>query len=583
MFMIKSGGRVTRSGHTYGIGLFGHYKRMWELVWPEEEVDPWAELALHSFCANKITVLIGPQNCSKTNNMAKFALCDWWCFPKDTLWLVSSTTIPEAQGRIWGRVKSLFNRAKRRWPQLPGKPVEYLNSILNDDVKEESLNLATELDKGIVLVPCKRGKGFTGGISSFIGRKAPRLRHAGDEVQFMPSNWLGAYSNFTGEEKDFKGVMSGNPIELLDSLCMAARPKEGWEAFADTGLTQEWTSAFFGAHVINYDGRDSPNNRFPCPPARFKHLITARDVASIASSNGPDHPMTHMQAYGKPNRMLARNRVITQLICEQGNAFDIAVWKGGGRKMLYGLDPAYGGGDDCVGIPVEFGEDIDNRMILKIYSPEVIPISVSLPKEVDDQIAEYIQSRLKQLNIPPNYCFYGAFGKGTLGYAFSKIFGAVCPVPIDEGGSPTKRAVRDGLFVTEQDGRKRLMRCDEYYDRRISQLWYDTRLCAESGQMRELPKEVLEDGCLRTFKLVKGNKVSVETKEDLKIRMLGESPNKFDALTFGVAGAILNGFKIAKLGSDKGEVSLTDKYKVFQEMEDERWKLKRSKMLHVLH
>lgn len=550
MEMIRRGGRVMQEGHWFGEGLFYHYKRMWELIWPEEEVDPWAERALHSFCENNITVLIGPKDCAKTQSMAKIALCDWWCFPEDTLWLVSSTTLKDAQRRVWGRIKGLFNRAKRRWPTLPGKPLEYLNAILNDQ-DNENHTYATELDKGLVLVPCRGGSDFVG-LSSFIGVKAKRLRHAGDEVQLMPDGFLNAYSNWTGEQKDFKGLMAGNPTDLLDSLCKAARPSGGWETFNDTRRTMEWDSDFYGAHVVNYDGRDSPNNLHPYPPKRYAHLIGQRDVDSIVRAHRDDSWITFMQAYGKPNRLLASKRVITQLICEQGHAFDLAVWKGGGRTLVAGIDPAYGGGDLCIFILGEFGPDIEDRIILKVYPPEIIPISVVINVEAEDQIADWVRLRSRELNLVPQNIFYGAFGKGTLGYAFSKVFGQTSSVPIDEGGLPTKRAVREGEYIVDDvTKQRRLKRCDEHYDRRISQLWYDTRICIESNQIRELPKDVAEEGYLRTFSMVRGNKVSVETKEKLKERMQGESPNKFDALTIMVAGALLRGFRISKLGVDR--------------------------------
>jgi hypothetical protein len=101
----------------------------------------------------------------------------------------------------------------------------------------------------------------------------------------------------------------------------------------------------------------------------------------------------------------------------------------------------------------------------------------------------------------------------------------------------------------------------------------------ESSQMRELPKTVAEEGYLRIFKMVAGNKVSVETKDKLKERMQGESPNKFDALTFLVAGALLRGFRIGRLGSDKASLDLTEKYRWMNDMANERWEIRRSKML----
>jgi hypothetical protein len=201
--------------------------------------------------------------------------------------------------------------------------------------------------------------------------------------------------------------------------------------------------------------------------------------------------------------------------------------------------------------------DVEGTLILRCGPTEIIPIRAGMLKEAEDQIAEWLKVRLLQLNIASTSCFYGAFGKGTLGTAFARVFGQDAPVGIDEGGRPTARPVRDDLFTADADGRKRLMRCDEYYDRKISELWYSCRLAIEAEQIRELGLDIIEEGCIRIFDMVAGNKVSVETKAQMKKRMQGESPNKFDAFTFLLEGARQLGFRIARLG-DKVEGSSTN-------------------------
>lgn len=553
--MIKLGGRHwhSKKNQFCGLPLIEHYKRLWLLLWPNEEVDPWAELALKGWIENRILVLMGPKNTGKTNTMAKIALTDWWVWPNETLWLISSTTLKGAELRIYGRIKNLYNRAKELYPELEGRSLESLGCITNQRIEAtftlRNNNLARTLERGIVVVPCKSGT-ETVALSSFIGIKAPRLRHCGDEVSVTGDGFLNAYNNFVSEENNFKGMMAGNPTDLLDPLCRAAKPIGGWDTFHDTKKTQTWRSSFYNAFVICFDGRDTPNNGCPPGSPRYRHLITPQDVANTVRTNGEDQPITYMQVYGKPNRLLTSKRVITETLCREHGALDTAIWMGGGRISIYGLDPAYGGGDLCVGMQGEFGIDVSGLQVLKIYKPDIVPIRVSAGKDVEDQIAEWIEERLLQLNIAAVNCFYGAFGKGTLGNAFARVFGKSCPVPIDEGGSPSRRPVRADLQVTEADGSKRPMRCDEYYDRRISELWYSARLCVESNQMRELPSDVMDEGCLRIYRMVAGNRHSVETKEDLKKRMQGESPNKFDALTFVLEGARQRGFVIARLGED---------------------------------
>ncbi len=106
------------------------------------------------------------------------------------------------------------------------------------------------------------------------------------------------------------------------------------------------------------------------------------------------------------------------------------------------------------------------------------------------------------------------------------------------------------IVSTEVNGEKRLMRSNEYYSKRISEMWYSVREAVESKQIRDLPKEVMEEGCQRMFSIVKGNKVEVEPKEDMNERM-GKSPDLFDAFAIAIEGARQRGFAIKRIGADK--------------------------------
>jgi hypothetical protein len=546
--MIRRGGRFTQDGKEYGEGLFHHYRELQKALWPEDDHHRWSDLTLKRILENDITVLMGSKDSNKTYSMSRFILCDWWCFADETLWLISSTEYRGSELRIWGHIKGLYNRAKTRFPELEGQVLEYMHAITNDEIDDDR-QMARSLQRGLILVPCKKGSSQVG-LSAFIGCKAPRLRHAGDEVACMAPGFLDAYANWHGKE-NFKGVMSGNPTDLLDPLCTAARPVGGWEGWTDTLKTQEWRSEFFDAWVVALDGRDSPNYDFPdTPKCKYPYMISRKGVEAVTKTFGADSWQAYMQAYGKPNRMLSGKRVITQLLCEQHMALETAIWKGTDTKLVYGLDPAYGGGDRCIGILLEFGAGLDGKEILKVSPPELVPVSVNAKKEPEDQIADWIKTRLDQLGMPATSCFYGAFGKGTLGNAFARVFGNKCPVPIDEGGRPSKRPVRSDLYTDDPVNGRRHIRADEYYSKRISELWYSARLAIESDQIRELPRSTMQEGCLRVFEIVSGNKIEVESKVDLKKRMQGESPNEFDALALGLEGARQLGFRIDKLGEE---------------------------------
>lgn len=545
LYMIRKGGQwVNEHGNTIGLGLFDHYRNAQSIAWPDDDHHRWSDLTLRRFLENEIVILMGSGDSSKTYNMSRLILIDWWAFPEETLWLISSTDYRGAELRIWGKVKELFNRARKLFPALPGHPLDSMRAISTQDIADDE-TLARSLQRGLIVVPNKKGN-VNVGLSAYVGVKAPRLRHAGDEVQLMTPGFLDAYSNWYGKE-NFKGVMAGNPLDMTDQLCSVAEPEGGWESYVDTGKTQEWRSNFFGAWVIALDGRDSPNNDFPGDKPAFPYLINKKKLDAVRRTHGEDSWQWFSQCIGKPNKGLDLWRVITSKMCNDGKAFDDPIWQGTQRDNLLYLDPAYGGGDRCVAGRLEFGQNIDEVDILYLHPQEIIPINLRMKEEPEEQIAAYMLQRSKELNIPAKKIFWDSFGKGTLGFYFAKVFGNDTPVPINSGDTCTDRPVRFDLFVEERENEKRHKRCDEHYRKFVTEMWFSVSEAVQSGQIRGLTKEAAREGYARIYSLTANNLIEVESKEDYKERMR-KSPDLFDGIAVGVEGARRLGFKIQRLG-----------------------------------
>lgn len=362
----------------------------------------------------------------------------------------------------------------------------------------------------------------------------------------METSFLDAYANWMVND-GFKGVMGGNPTDISDPLCTAAEPRGGWDSFIDTGKTQEWTSRWYDAHVVAFDGRDTPNNDEP--KNRYPYLITQKFIDLMASTHGLDSWQYFQQAIGKPSRGMVSNRVITIGLCEKHHAFESAAWKGTARTKLFSCDPAFGGGDRCVGGECEFGEDKDGNIIFAVGTPEIIPIRLNCGIEPEDQIAEFIFNQHKRLNIPPENFFYDSFGRGTLGNSFAKKFGSTCPIPVDSGAPTTERPVRFDLFIDEKNGERRLKTCKEHYSKFVTEMWFSTREAIESNQVRNLSMPVAQEGQLRLFRIVAGNKVEVESKDDMKERVK-KSPDLYDYFAIALEGARRLGFRIERIGRE---------------------------------
>jgi hypothetical protein len=132
-----------------GRSLFFHYKEAQKLLWPEEDHHRWSDLILQEIVQNDITVLLGSKDSGKTHGMTKFGLTDYFCFPDETLIIVSSTDIRSLEGRVWGDIKAMFTRAKELHDWLPGVVIDSKHAICTDDISDEDV-IARDMRKGIL-------------------------------------------------------------------------------------------------------------------------------------------------------------------------------------------------------------------------------------------------------------------------------------------------------------------------------------------------------------------------------------------------------------------------------------------------
>jgi hypothetical protein len=536
------------TGRELGERLFPHYKRLQQLFWPEEDDHRWSDLILREILCNRITCIQGSKDCGKTHGITKFAIMDYACFPHETLILISSTDIRSLELRVWGDLKDMFVRAKEKYPSLPGKPVDHLHGIFTDNLENE--DEVRNLRKGILCIPCIGSDNRWTGMEKFTGIKQKRRRVLGDEVQFMHQPYFDMLANLN--KGDFKGVFVGNPIGEGDPLDKIAEPKGGWDSMPEPTKTEVWDNKFPEGRTINLVGTDSPN--FDEPKNRYPYMIDDTDIAYIESVWGADSHEMYNQALGVRKPGLNARKVITREMCQNFGAHDKAIWGSSERVRVYAVDAAYGG-DRCVAGWAEFGTDINKKQILRVQMPRVIPISVKSGKLAEDQIAEFVKQDCEENDIPPSHMGHDSTGRGSLGTAIARIWSADTN-PIEFGGNPTERPVCSDLYLWDEELQsKRLKRCDEHYSKFVTELWFSVRYAIEGRQIRELPKEVVDDGCIREWCRVKKDKIEIESKEDTKKRM-GKSPDLFDWLSIIVEMARRLGFNIARLENEKRKLAV---------------------------
>lgn len=571
MFCISQGAKWCEE---QGRNLSYHFEQFRRICWPELDGEHngqrWHKLCRDELVKNKVTVLMGAGSSGKTHEPSWVFLVDYWCFPEETCVLVSSTQVTQLKKRVWAEMTDLWQKGVDRFPFLAGHLLDSAIAITTDPSPKDldyGDRKIRDMRKGIFGIACVQGGKFVG-LNRYVGIKQKRMRIIADEAQFMGEAFLSAFANLN-KNPDFKAAILGNPNDILDQLGRAAEPKEGWtEDYLDSDVTRVWDTRFMNGRCVNLVGLDSPNFDFPQDqPPRFTYLISAQTINETLSFFKKDSHEYYSQCKGTMKIGTVAQRVLTRSMAIKNRSLEQVKWKDGKTIKIYFVDSSYGG-DNCVGGSAEFGEDVDGVNVLAFGEPKIIPIVLKSDVEPEYQIANFVKQDCEEQGIHPSHMGHDSTGRGGLGTAIAKVWSADTH-PVEFGGAATDRPISlDEYTVDEETKRRRLVRCNERFDRFVTELWFMVRYASEASQLRNLPEECLSDLSTRRWYNVRNDVKSVEpknktsndpAKQGMKQRT-GKSPDHGDWASGIVEMARRAGFKIAKLAANapKNDKKKTD-------------------------
>jgi hypothetical protein len=506
----------------------------------------------------------------KTNISGWEYLLEYYCRPNETLVLISSTDMRGLELRVWGEIKMLHDLAINKFSWLPGYLVDSKHCIttdeLDDDDTEERIR-ARDLRKGIIGIPTVQG-GRNVGLGKWQGIKQKHLRLVADDCTAMSSTFLSAFANLNNNV-DFQAIICFNPDDILDPGGVSAEPKDGWSGHLEPTQTTVWDTKFFNGRCVNLVGLDSPNFDYPKDqPPRYPYLVSQKKIDETLSAFPKDSFEYYSQCVGVMKISQMSRRVITRDLCKQFHAMDGAIWDGTEQTLIAGLDASYGG-DRCVGGHCEFGRCMDGKIRLQFHPYHIVPVKVSSgePMAAEDTISEYEKKYCESNTVKPENFFHDSTGRGSLGTSLSRIWSSNCN-PIEFGGSPTKRPVTMDTFINDKvTGERRLKRCDEHYSKFVTELWYSLRYAIEADQIRGLPQDVVDELSTREWDRVKNDKIEVESKVDLKLR-IRKSCDLGDWAAICLEGARRRGFQISKLSNSEPDKADDGYFKEIQELDE---------------
>lgn len=569
--MIAHGGQWEKDGQQVGLGLAYHYRKFQETVWPDRlwEKGPfknyWADKCLEVWVQNNYIGVMGCAASGKSDSFGGNALTDWYARPNKTTTLVSSTERESLEMRIWGMIKKYHRLAKidRSW--MPGHLIEGKQRIIMDSRQE--FTEGRDFKNGIAGVACKRGNQYVG-LGNMIGIHNDYVRLLADESNLMPRAFLDATSNLS-KCQDFKLVALGNPNETTNAHGAVCEPHPelgGWEGGIDqTPGTKTWKTRWPNGVCLQLPGSDSPNTKAKEDEIDpFPFLVTRKQMKDDAQIWGVDDWHYTMMNEARMPRGQGSRRVLTRQACLKFGAFNKPNWRDSRITKIGFLDAAYRGvgGDRCVFGEINFGYEVEEldpikelkvstmlnaivdqkpaqmggRQILALVDLIVLPIVAGKDSDQpEDQIVMHARDELQRRGIPFENFFYDAGMRTSLTAAFGRA-GMTQTNTVDCGGRPSE------AMVSQQIQKK----CCDYYSKFVTELWYSVHYVVISSQFRNMSEEACSEFSQREWKMTAGNKIEVESKEEMKIKT-GRSPDLADAVSIGVYGARQRGFVIAKL------------------------------------
>lgn len=495
-----------------GVGKAQHFKHIIQLSysWVWKYWHEWNELMLWSWCNYEEIGMTGAAACHKTFTFSLLGMTEFLACPMETAVIMSSKTVPSLRTRLWAQIKKFWIGAgymdehgklnRFSWPYNIVDSKTTIQFVKGDD---EHAIRAVAVDSG----PVEQALG------KIIGSHPGRVVMMVDEAAQTNPAIFAARANLATGTKFFRFVAIANAVSQFDGHGKFCEPKRGWSTVSVDSESWETRTGI----CLHFDGLKSPNVMLG--EDRYPSLFNLRAIDKIRNDHGENSLEWWSQCRGFWPPSGVRNTVLDAAMIIAGRARETTAWE---REvvMFAALDPAFTtGGDRCILRFAKFGRFADGTMGMQL--DEIVHIKLSedgrVPKNY--QIADRVREECDKRN-----CLPGNFGGDAT--SASGLFDIISQrwsndiVRVQFGGKAPDRAV--------SDSDKRL--ASEVYFNKVTYLWFIFQRLVTSGLVRGLDDETAQEFCSRLYKL-KGERTQLESKEDMKLRTAGVSPDLADPVS----------------------------------------------------
>jgi len=502
------------ANHKSGKAREYYFWRLCDELWNNDELPeplmvkhPWAESMIQAVIQNKYVSIGGAASSGKSHTMAAWGILNWLAAPRDTLVLLTSTTLREARKRIWGSVISLLT-------VLEGAPFKIRDSIGNVAYVNENGTLIEKA--GLSLIAAERSK-TREAVGKFIGIKQKNVILIADELSELSTAILQAGLSNLSKNPSFSLVGLSNPASRWDAFGEWSEPAHGWDSI-DPNTEDSWKTKWGGLYK-RYDGERSPNilageTVYPWLPTKDK---IEEDKSLLGQESRGYYRMVRAVFFDSDES----DGVYSDAELVKSGAMSKIEWQDTPTPIA-GCDPAFtNGGDRTILYTGHVGYDKSGQFVCQLE--EAISLSddatnKAVPRSY--QIVQQIKDECKKRKILPANLGIDSTGAGS---PLADILAA-------EFGDDILRVSFGGKASDKRVSTNSKLVGNELYVNRVTELWFVGKEFCRTKQLFGITNELAQEVVGRKYDMVKGStlRMKLESKPEYKNR-LGKSPDLADA------------------------------------------------------
>lgn len=467
----------------------------------------WSEQIIWECLNNRYLSVGGAASSGKSHCLAGYGIIQWLSKPRDTMVLITSTSLREARKRIWGSIISLLS-------VIDGAPINIRDSIGSANYVDE--NGITFDRAGLSLIAAERSR-TKEAVGKIIGIKQKRLILIADELGELSEAIIsGAMSNLS-KNPFFQCVGLSNPASRFDAFGVWSAPENGWDSV--NVLTDYSWRTRWGGKYIRLDGERNPNviagyTKYQFIPSEDQmeedrqlmgetsRLYYRMVKAVFFDADGDDTIYTEGDLIKTGTTGKTQFVGKTEKIC----GVDLGFTSGGDATMLtFATVGTNTEGQYCIQFDesIRVNDDATNKAVPRTY-----------------QVVAAIKKECERRGVKPSHVGVDATGAGD----------PFCDVLAGEWSPEILRVKFGGTASDKKVSQNSKIVGSELYTNRVSELWFISKELMRNRQVFGVSSDMAREMVARTYTMVKGTgvRIKAESKGELKAK-LGHSPDLTDS------------------------------------------------------